>query len=170
MPLHSFRVNQNERPQTAIETWTWTNSNRILHRKSVKISSPRIIKRISPKRWKKSSFSRSCTPFYCWPVVPDRCKRKPISQPRTWRKIRWPRNTSGTLKDAEGERRLWFWTICLLSDLRAKLEMAIDKVLNAVRVASTFSRHNHGYTDDDNSSSVTTSDAEDQEQVRTTHV
>lgn len=66
------------------------------------------------------------------------------------------------------ERRLWFWTICLLSDLRAKLEMAIDKVLNAVRVASTFSRHNHGFTDDDNSSSVTTSDAEDQEQVRTT--
>jgi len=50
------------------------------------------------------------------------------------------------------------------SDLRAKLEIAIETVLNAVRLANTFSRHNHGYTDEDddnNSSSVTTSDNED---------
>jgi len=48
-------------------------------------------------------------------------------------------------------------------DLRAKLEIAIDKVLNAVRLAKTFSRQNHGFTDEENSSSVTNSDNEDLE-------
>ena len=51
------------------------------------------------------------------------------------------------------------------SDLRAKLEVAIEKVLNAVRLVTTFSRQNRGFTDDDddanNSSSVTTSDNEE---------
>jgi hypothetical protein len=54
-----------------------------------------------------------------------------------------------------------FITSNLFSDLRAKLEIAIEKVLNAVRLANTFSRHNHGFTDDDDSSSVTTSDNEE---------
>jgi hypothetical protein len=42
------------------------------------------------------------------------------------------------------------------SDLRAKLEVAIETVLNSIRLANTFSRQNHGYTDkdDDDSSSV----------------
>ncbi|CAF3872768.1 unnamed protein product [Adineta steineri] len=51
-------------------------------------------------------------------------------------------------------------------DLRAKLEVAIDKVLNAIRLTNTFTRHNHGFTDDDdenNSSSVTTSDNDDED-------
>jgi len=49
------------------------------------------------------------------------------------------------------------------SDLRAKLEVAIETVLNAVRLANTFSRQNRGYTDkdDDDSSSVPTSDNEE---------
>ncbi|CAF0812220.1 unnamed protein product [Adineta ricciae] len=52
-------------------------------------------------------------------------------------------------------------------DLRAKLEVAIEKVLNAVRLVTTFSRKNRGFTDDDddanNSSSVTTSDNEEED-------
>ena len=55
----------------------------------------------------------------------------------------------------------------MFSDLRAKLEVAIEKVLHAVRLANTLSRHHHGHTDDnddDNSSSVTISD---NEEVRT---
>ena len=49
------------------------------------------------------------------------------------------------------------------SDLRAKLEVAIEKVINSIRLANTFSRQNRGYTDedDDESSSIPTSDNED---------
>jgi hypothetical protein len=48
-------------------------------------------------------------------------------------------------------------------DLRAKLEVAIEKVLNSIRLTNTFSKNNHGYTDedDDDSSSVPTSDNEE---------
>ncbi|UJR14993.1 hypothetical protein I4U23_001970 [Adineta vaga] len=52
-------------------------------------------------------------------------------------------------------------------DLRAKLEVAIEKVLNTVRLVNTFSRHNRGYNNEDddenNSSSVTTSDNEEED-------
>ena len=50
------------------------------------------------------------------------------------------------------------------SDFRAKLEIAIDKVINAIRLSKTFSRHNHAFNEEDgNSSSVTTSDNEDED-------
>lgn len=48
---------------------------------------------------------------------------------------------------------------CSFRDLRAKLEVAIEKVLNAVRLARTFSRHTDD--DEDESSSVPTSDNEE---------
>lgn len=53
--------------------------------------------------------------------------------------------------------------IFFLSDLRAKLEVAIENVLSAVRSANIRTRHNRGDDDDDedNSSSVTTSDNEE---------
>lgn len=55
--------------------------------------------------------------------------------------------------------------VFLCRDLRAKLEVAIEKVLNAVRLANTFSRHHRAHTDDDDdddeSSSVPTSDNEE---------
>ncbi|CAF3029610.1 unnamed protein product [Rotaria sp. Silwood2] len=53
-------------------------------------------------------------------------------------------------------------------DIRAKLEVAIEKVLSAVRLANTNSRHNHGHTDnddddDDDNSSITTTDNEEED-------
>jgi hypothetical protein len=68
-----------------------------------------------------------------------------------------------------GIKKRIFFFFCLnlknsfFSDLRAKLEVAIDKVLNAIRLAKTFSRHNHGYTDEDEEdlSSDPTSDNEE---------
>lgn len=49
------------------------------------------------------------------------------------------------------------------SDLRAKLEVAIETVLTTVRLSKTFSKNNHGYKDEDedDSSSVPTSDNEE---------
>ena len=49
-------------------------------------------------------------------------------------------------------------------DLLAKLEVAIEKVINVVRSANAYARHSHTYLnndDDDNSSSITTSDNEE---------
>ncbi len=68
-----------------------------------------------------------------------------------------------------GYKKTNFFFFCLnlknsfFSDLRAKLEVTIDKVLNAIRLAKTFSRHNHGYTDEDEDdlSSNPTSDNEE---------
>ncbi|CAF3052113.1 unnamed protein product [Rotaria socialis] len=51
-------------------------------------------------------------------------------------------------------------------DLLAKLEVAIEKVINVVRSANAYARHSHTYLNndnDDNSSSITTSDNEEED-------
>ncbi|CAF1204327.1 unnamed protein product [Rotaria sp. Silwood1] len=48
-------------------------------------------------------------------------------------------------------------------DIRAKLEVAIEKLLSTVRLTNTYSRHNHRDNGDDDNSSITTSDNEEED-------
>jgi len=75
-------------------------------------------------------------------VVQDLCKKK-SNQP-----------TPNMKKDVVAKKHF--------GDLRAKLEVAIDKVINAIRLAKTFLRHTDD-DDDDDSSSVPASDNEEED-------